>query len=216
MDRRIALKNLGLGLGYAVALPTFLSVVQSCKNVKTENWIPEMLSQEQGNALSQILDIILPKTEDSPSATEAKAHIFIDKYLSVSLEEEQKAYYKMRLDKFMAMVRKKAGKSPTDKIADTDIETVLASVLNLSDTQREANNKAVKTYLESIKNNETANLDLQVAAASIANEIRSFGIHAYKSSELVAKNHLAFNPIPGEYIACGSIEELTGGKAWYQ
>lgn len=216
MDRRIALKNLGLGLGYVVAAPTFLSVVQSCKNIKAENWVPEMLSPEQGNVLSIILDIILPKTEDSPSATEAKAHIFIDKYLSISLEEEQKTYYKMRLNKFMAMVREKASKGPTEEVTDADIEVVLAYALNPSDTQREENNKAIKAYIEAVKNDETADLDSQAATASIANEIRSFGIHAYKNSELVAKNHLAYNPIPGTYIPCASVEELTGGKAWYQ
>lgn len=216
MDRRIALKNLGLGLGYVVATPTFLSVVQSCKDVKAENWTPEMLSMEQGNTLGQILDIILPKTESSPSATETKAHIFIDKYLSISLDEEQKAYYKLRLDKFMALVREKAGKNITDKVIPAEIEIVLAFALKPSDAQKEVNSKAIDRYLEAIKNGSNADLDSQVAAASIANEIRSFGIYAYKNSEIVAKNHLAYNPIPGTYVACGSVEELTGGKAWYQ
>ena len=31
MDRRKALKNMGLALGYTVATPTLISIVQSCK-----------------------------------------------------------------------------------------------------------------------------------------------------------------------------------------
>jgi len=216
MDRRVALKNLGLSMGYVIAAPTFLSVVQSCKDTTVENWTPILLSKQQGTALGQILDVLLPKTEDSPSATEAKVHIFMDEYYSISKTDEEKAFFKMRIDAFMDAVRKKAGKDVGADVTPADIELVLAFALKPSDAQNKANNEAIKTYMDAINDGKTATLNSDAAIASLANELRSFGIYAYKSSEIVAKNHLAYNPIPGTYIACGSVEELTGGKAWYQ
>ena len=216
MDRRVALKNLGLSMGYVIAAPTFLSVVQSCKDTTVNTWTPVMLSEDQGTALGQILDVLLPKTEDSPSATEAKVHIFMDEYYSISRNDEQKAFFKMRIDRFMDAVHEKAGKDTGSEVTPADIEVVLASALKPSEAQNKTNNEAIKTYMDAINDGKTATLNADAAAASLANELRNFGIYAYKSSEIVAKNHLAYNPIPGTYIACGSVEELTEGKAWYQ
>lgn len=49
---------------------------------------------------------------------------------------------------------------------------------------------------------------------SEAAKLRSLVILAYKSSELVGTKVLAYLPVPGEYIPCGDVEELTEGKAW--
>ncbi|MBT8292258.1 MAG: gluconate 2-dehydrogenase subunit 3 family protein, partial [Eudoraea sp.] len=67
MDRRIALKNMGLALGYTVATPTLLNLVQGCKTVDTVDWTPDFFTKDQGNVLYKLVDIILPKT-DTPSA----------------------------------------------------------------------------------------------------------------------------------------------------
>ena len=64
MERRSALKNMGLAFGYAVATPTLLSLLQSCKDKPAfAEWTPSFLSKEHGYALAQTLDVILPKSE---------------------------------------------------------------------------------------------------------------------------------------------------------
>ena len=45
MDRRKALKNMGLALGYTVATPTLISIVQSCKNEKVLEWKPDFFTK---------------------------------------------------------------------------------------------------------------------------------------------------------------------------
>jgi hypothetical protein len=49
---------------------------------------------------------------------------------------------------------------------------------------------------------------------SAAGKLRSLTILAYKSSELIGTEVLAYLPVPGEFIPCGDLEELTGGRLW--
>ncbi len=89
MDRRIALKNMGLALGYTVATPTIISLMQSCAQDTAPQWTPAFFSPEEGVVLMQLADLILPKT-DTPSATEVGVHRFLDRYVSeVSDRPEQ-------------------------------------------------------------------------------------------------------------------------------
>ncbi len=49
MDRRKALKKIGLSFGYVVATPTVISLLQSCKN-DTKNlttWVPKFFSNDE-------------------------------------------------------------------------------------------------------------------------------------------------------------------------
>ncbi|MGK0333237.1 MAG: hypothetical protein ACI974_000053, partial [Paraglaciecola sp.] len=44
--------------------------------------------------------------------------------------------------------------------------------------------------------------------------LKSAIIGMYVQTEEVATTMLAYDPVPGEYIPCGDLQELTGGKAW--
>jgi hypothetical protein len=39
-------------------------------------------------------------------------------------------------------------------------------------------------------------------------------VWGFKTSEEIGKKVMAYDPIPGGYVGCESLEELTGGKAW--
>ncbi|MCB0631188.1 MAG: gluconate 2-dehydrogenase subunit 3 family protein [Saprospiraceae bacterium] len=45
-------------------------------------------------------------------------------------------------------------------------------------------------------------------------QFRSMVIAGYFTSEEVGKNVLAYDPVPGAWIPCGDLEELTGGRNW--
>jgi len=57
-------------------------------------------------------------------------------------------------------------------------------------------------------------LNDDISRFAFANNLRDLTIWGYKSSELVGENVLSYLPVPGEYIGCGDLQELTGGKAW--
>ncbi|RLD77819.1 MAG: gluconate 2-dehydrogenase subunit 3 family protein, partial [Bacteroidetes bacterium] len=44
--------------------------------------------------------------------------------------------------------------------------------------------------------------------------LRTMTIWAYKTSEKVGEEILAYDPIPGDFHGCISLEETTKGKAW--
>ncbi|WP_190810589.1 gluconate 2-dehydrogenase subunit 3 family protein [Flagellimonas sp. S3867] len=214
MERRVALKNMGMVFGYAVATPTLLSIAQSCKNKKVLDWAPSFFSKEQGGVIHSLVDILLPKT-DTPSASELNVHMFIDQFAHEVLPEEQQAVMKLTMEKFTNKVLASSGKEHLADLDDEDLEPVFASYLKKrAPEQEEEHGEIMEAYIEAIENGETAELDDEVASYAFANNVRDSTIWAYKSSEYIGEEVLAYLPIPGEYIACGDVNELTQGRAW--
>ena len=213
MDRRKALKNLGLSLGYTVATPTLISLIQSCKQEKVLEWTPDFFSNEEGAILTQLVDIILPKT-DTPSASEVQVDIFIDRFADQVMAAEQQDFVKMSMGKFLEKILKTTGKEKVGDLTAEDLETALATALKVTKDDEMRNLELIDSYNESIAKGETVQLDDNVASFAFANNLRGMTIFGYKSSEYVGEELLAYLPVPGEYIACGDVQELTGGKAW--
>lgn len=215
MERRSALKNMGMVFGYAVATPTLLGLVQSCKEkAPYAEWIPNYFDKDQGYALAKMVDVILPKT-DTPSATEVNVHVFIDEFAKNVLPEEQQGFMKVLMDKFMGKILADSGKKSLSDIEGIDFEAALTTYLTKrSDEEEKAHGEALAMYMKAAMANETPTLDEDVACYEFAGNIRNMATWAYKSSEYVGEEVLAYLPLPGEYIACGDVEELTQGKAW--
>ena len=213
MDRRRVLKNMGMSLGYMVATPTLLSIVQSCKSEPAITWTPEFLAQNEGSVLSKLVDIILPKT-DTPSATEVQVDIFIDKFAKDVMETEQQDFLKMSMNKFINKALADSGKEKAEDLTVEDLEPVLASSLKYTKDQQTEMSKSINSYTEAIAEGGTAELDDEVSRFAFANNLRGMTIWGYKASEYVGEEVLAYLPVPGEYVPCGDLQELTGGKAW--
>lgn len=213
MDRRKALKNMGLSLGYVVATPTLLSIVQSCKQEKVLDWTPDFFSKDEGAALSQLVDIILPKT-DTPSASEVQVDIFIDRFAAQVMEKEQQDFVKMSMGKFLDKVLKDSGKEKAGDLTPDDLEPALASALKVTKEDEVKNFEAINSYNEAVAKGEPAELDDTISSFAFANNLRGMTIWGYKSSEYVGEELLVYLPVPGEYVGCGDLQELTQGKAW--
>lgn len=213
MDRRKALKNMGLAMGYTVATPTLISLIQSCKSENVLEWTPEFFTKDEGSVLGHLVDIILPKT-DTPSATEVQVNIFIDKFANEVMEKEQQDFAKMSMGHFMEKAVKDSGKEKAANLTPEDLEPVLTAVLKISKEEQVKNSEAIQQYQEAIAEGKEVLLDDGVACFAFANNLRGMTILGYKSSEYVGEKVLAYLPVPGEYIPCGDLEELTQGKAW--
>ena len=213
MDRRRVLKNMGMSLGYMVATPTLLSIVQSCKSEPAVTWTPEFLTQNEGNVLSKLVDIILPKT-DTPSASEVQVDIFIDKFAKDVMVKEQQDFFKMSMSKFIDKALVDAGKENASDLTTEDLEPVLATSLKYTKDQQTEMFETINSYTEAIAEGETSTLDDDTTRFAFANNLRGMTIWGYKASEYVGEEVLAYLPVPGEYVACGDLQELTGGKAW--
>ncbi len=213
MDRRKALKNMGLAMGYTVATPTLISLMQACKTEKVLEWTPDFFSKDQGMVLNQLVDIILPQT-DTPSASEMQVHLFIDRFMNQAIEPEQQEFMKMAMGKFIDKAVADAGVEGAGDLGTEALETVLSSTLKISKEAQESHEEAIEAYMENMTTGGTTSLDDASARYAFASNLRNMTIWGYKTSEYVGEEVLTYLPVPGEYVACGDVQELTGGKDW--
>jgi len=213
MDRRKALKNMGLSLGYVVATPTLIGIVQGCNTEKVLEWTPDFFTKEEGAVLTHLVDIILPKT-DTPSASEVKVDIFIDRFADQVMQKKQQDFLKLSMGKFIEKAIADSGKETAVELVPNELEAVLGTTLGISKEEQKSYYKALENYMGALDKGTAIRLDDNVAINAFAKNVRGMTIWGYKTSEYVGEEVLAYLPVPGEYISCGSTEELTGGKAW--
>ncbi|WP_338359706.1 gluconate 2-dehydrogenase subunit 3 family protein [Yeosuana marina] len=196
MKRRTALKKMGLTAGFFAATPTVISLLQSCKSdIKT--WTPEFLSIDQGTVLTNLADIILPKTE-TPSATELNIPQFIDKYIKDVFDDDDQLEFKSSFSNIISILKPNK-ESRIEDIPQEAYKTLLDKymlVIGEIDEEKEMDPESLK-----------------MATSEFLNSIKNLCIKAYITNEAIGENVLAYDPIPSAYY-CGDLQELTGGKSW--
>jgi hypothetical protein len=189
MERRDALKNLGKAFGFAVATPTVLSILQSCSSSDGLSWAPQFFSSEEGSFLVKAIDVILPAT-DTPSASEVNVHVFIDKLIAECYDEGGQKWVRNLMSAFTTYVTEASGATSLGAISEANLVDSFTILFGERD--------------ESIPSE----------AYDFAGNLRNMTISAYRGSEYIGENVLAYLPVPGEYVACDDLQTLTGGKAW--
>lgn len=197
MKRRDALKSLGLATGFVLATPTIASILQSCTS-EAETWTPNFLTQEQGVIITNIVDIILPKTEGLPSATEVNVPEFIDKYLDKVLIVEDQERVKKAFNNIVSILKPNP-EDTIEKVTSEDYITLLD------------NNMLIKDEIDTERESNPESLDY--TTAEFLNALKMLTISTYVTTEQIGENVLKYDPVPSQYY-CGDLQELTGGKAW--
>ena len=191
MDRRHALKKLGLGTGIVIATPTLISFLQSCSN-ETVSWKPSFLTEEQGHVLKSIVDVILPKT-DTPSASELNVPQFIDRFIDEVTELEEQNNIQEAFSKLINTIKSNYNEN-INKVSVEQYKMLLDKHMILKELSREKGNP--------------------ITVSNLLNTIKWMSINAYRTTELIGETVLAYDPIPSEQKGCISIKEATKGKAW--
>ncbi len=199
MNRRNALKGLGLSLGYVVATPTILGLLQSCQNdVKNLNiWTPKFFSENEGTFMKIVIDLILPKTDNLPGALDLGIPEFLDLYFFKVYSGKEQKETKEGLEAMMAELDITEN-NPAVNLKKATFSDFLNKYLRIT--------KAEENVLRENKNGKVILDTLQ--------GIRYLTVWAYKTTEEVGEKILAYDPIPGEQKGCISLKEATGGKAW--
>ena len=199
MNRRDALKGMSLSLGYAIAAPSVLSMLQSC-NTETSNWTPIFLTQKEATVMTNLIDLILPKTAASPGALDVNVPEFLDLYAYKVYDDERKTKYKKGIH---AMIKElNVLDSDPSTLKTEDYDAMLTKYLKSSKAQQ-------KKYGEETDENNHGALVFNALVG-----LRSSSMWAYKNSQKVGENVLAYDPVPGEQKGCVSLDDVTGGKAW--
>jgi hypothetical protein len=204
MDRRTALKNITLTFGYAVATPTVLSVLQSCKsNVAT--WTPTFFSPSQGYMITQLTDIILPTT-DIAGALDVNVPEFMDKMLHDIAPEDKRDIIKEGANAFEKEFQNVYNKDVL-KGSKAEYEKLLKKYFDISDAEKNAVFK-MQNKEENITEEEL-NTYLIYKFLLATREYTLFG---YYTSELVGETILSYDPVPGSWEACIPVDDV--GNAW--
>ena len=197
MKRRDALKNIGFAAGFAIITPSIFSMLQGCTG-DSVTWIPNYLTSDEKIFVTNLADIMIPKTATSPSATEVNVPQFIDKYIDEVLDTDDQEITRAAFVKVIAILRPDA----TADLGDTTSEqykALLDDHMLLKgeiDQERTADPEA-----------------LLMTTSEFLNQLKWMIINAYKNSEEVGENILAYDPVPAAYY-CGDLKELTGGKSY--
>lgn len=195
MNRRDLLKGIGLTVGYAVATPSILSLLNSCTS-EAKTWAPIFLSADESIVLTNLVDLILPSTKESPGALDVNVPEFIDLYASKAYTNKEQAKFKKGLGSIINALN--IPKKGASALKTEDYHALLTKYLKTTKAERQTYKKGSEDFI----------------IFNALKGIRSTSIWAYKTSEKIGKEVLAYDPIPGVAKGCISLDEATKGKAW--
>ena len=195
MDRRSALKKAGVLAGSAVAIPSFFSLLQSCKSENRLDWQPLFFTETEAKTISVLLDMILPRT-DTPGALDVKSDIFIDKVIAKTYDEEAQAKMRSEIAAFNSECEKNYGNTFIELNA-SDREKVLQAA------EKNSGKFSPGVWGTPVGKQETI---------GFYRSIKSMAIWSYFSSEEIGKNVLAYDPVPGNFEPCIPLSE--GQNRW--
>jgi hypothetical protein len=204
MERREALKNMGFGSMALFTSTALFGALQGCSSSPEVNWAPVYLSLTQAAQLEQICEGILPKT-DTPGAIDAAVANHLDQALSVIYKSREANFFKKGMavfvDRFGDNSDVKFGKATTEQITD---------VVNGYFKKYKDDEAILKNY-RSTFNDEGDKTDDFLETYFVTNVVDST-FWSYFTSELVGKEVMRYDPIPGGYEGC--IPYTKGDKSW--
>ncbi|TXF90633.1 gluconate 2-dehydrogenase subunit 3 family protein [Neolewinella aurantiaca] len=210
MNRREILRYTAYATGFAISAPLASVLLTGCKpdaEMMAPDYKPGFFSEAEYEYITKFADTMLPKT-DTPGAVEVGVPQMIDKVVGEVYSKEDAEKNRKGLQALMSKMDADNpggfGKLDADK-----------ALIYLQDQDLHYKTGKVKTTMsgEDVPQEKMVE-EAEATAKSAYFNLKSAIIGMYFQTEEVATTMLAYDPVPGEYIACGNLQELTGGKAW--
>jgi gluconate 2-dehydrogenase gamma chain len=192
MDRREALKRTAWIMGGIVSAPAIAGILNGCKAKPGIAWKPAFLNQDQANLVSEVAEIIIPKT-DTPGAKDAGVPQFIDLILKDVYPAEDQERFTTGLQAFDAEAQKAYGDTFNDLDADKQKEFVKKIHDEAINAEKNTNPAPKRPFILMMK------------------ELTMLG---FFTSEPGATQVLQYNAVPGAYKGCIPLSEAGNGKTW--
>lgn len=210
MKRREILRYSAYAAGFAVSAPIASAFFTSCKSdpeIKDPAYAPAFFSAAEFAYLSKMADTMLP-SDGTPGALDVGVPQMIDKLIANVYNEENQAKAKEGL----ALLMKKMDADNPGGFSALENDKAL---MYLQDQDLHYKSTKAETTMsgEDVPTEQAVESD-EADAKSAYFTLKSMIISSYFNTEEVATTMLAYDPVPGEYIPCGDLQELTGGKAW--
>jgi len=185
MERREALKKTLLALGYAVSVPSLISIFEGCNtdsSAKT-NW--QFFSEKQAMLMSELAETILPKTK-TPGAKELKLDQFIDQFIKQVFSKEDQKRFLDGMDAFDNESKQMNGKSFVDSSPEQR-KKLLTKV-------EQETSQIPPSFWGIVMQNDPVQLPFYRQAKSLV-------LLGYFTSEEIGKKVLVYDPVPGKFVA---------------
>ena len=204
MDRREVLRTITYMTGFAVSAPVASALLSGCKAEATPEgttYSPEFLSDEEFTFIREVSEGILPKT-DTPGAKDVGIPEYIDRVVAQIYSSEDQERFRAGVQALMEKADAELGKPITD-LTTEELNTYVAGL-----------DAGMKAEWEAWQANPPASEEEARRRYNAFQDLKQLTIGGYFSTKEVATTQLVYDPVPGEWIGCGDLQELTGGKAW--
>jgi len=184
MDRRTALRNASLVLGYSLTAPAIVGIMNGCKPEVVPGFEPAFFAKEQLGTVKAFMDTIIPKT-NTPAASEVGVLEFIDNLMAVVMKPEEKEMVKMGFQKLAEI----SGGTNFEKQSAEQRTSLLAQMEKEGSEEKVPYNERFWYFMKGLI------------------------VNGYMLSEKVGTELLAYDPIPGKYEGCVDLS-VSDGKNW--
>ena len=212
MNRRKAIKNLGLSLGTISLTPAVLTLLQSCQN--DLDWNPVFFDSNQIKFISEITNLIIPSSEEVPGSNELNLIRFIDLYISNVRNNDDQIFIKSSLDSFIENYYNKSNKNSLTNYDIEELDEILKYYFKSDVSKQELWSSDFNKIKNSILDGSIESSSNDALSFYFLKTIRDLTITAFKGSEYIGKNILVFRPVPGQQKGCVDLLETTNGRAW--
>ena len=205
MNRREALRGLSLSLGYAVSVPSVLSVLQAC-SVENESWTSVFLTENEKNMVTQLVDIILPSS-DIPGGLEINLPQFVDMMCKDVMIKSDQDIFHQGSEVFSKRFKLRFNKD-IKKAKKQEVLEVFAEYFDKTPSESKKILEKQKKNIEEVPASEMQDYLMYKFLISV----RSFSLIGYFTSEKIGTEVLNFDPIPGAWQPCIPVSDV--GNAW--
>ena len=212
MNRRKAIKNLGLSLGTISLTPAVLSLLQSCQN--DLDWKPVFFDSNQIKFISEITNLIIPSSEEVPGSNELNLIRFIDLYISNVRNNDDQIFIKSSLVSFIENYYNKSNKNSLTNYDVEELDEILKYYFKSDVSKQELWSSDFNKIKNSVLDGSIESSSNDALSFYFLKTIRDLTITAFKGSEYIGKNILVFRPVPGQQKGCVDLLETTNGRAW--
>ena len=193
MNRRDAIKQTSLLLGYTLSASAVSAVLSGCRaEPKAPDWAPSFFTETEMPGIEAIAEAILPKT-DTYGANDVGVPQFIDLVLNECYTADEQQAVKTQLAAFEADCQ--------------DSHQMAFAKLN-----NEQQIEQLHKWEEQAKAELAVEGRSKEAPKPFFTIMKELCLLGYMSSEKVGKELLVYDPIPGQYDGCISFDK--GGVKW--
>ena len=198
MNRREALKQTSLILGYTLSAPVVAAFLDGCKAKPALNYKPVFFTEDEARMVAEIAEIILPRT-DTPGAKDVGVPGFIDALIGEVYSPEEQNKFREGL----AEINGEASMAYGHAFLDCTHALRKELIMNLNSKALEG---SVKGAAQGWWNAGSAQ------ERPFILKIKELTLLGFFTSEPGATQVLQYKQVPGPFKGCVPLSEV--GKAW--